>query len=77
MDDDTVVEPAGDVHKPPPLDADEMCVNGVLLLIAIKLIGIEWIGLDADAWYVWPWSWVAFGMMVPAIVEWVNDSRGA
>ena len=57
------------------LEPDELMIRGIALMVAIKLVAIKWIGLDADAWYVWPWTWVAFAMMAPAIVEWVNECR--
>ena len=57
------------------IDADDLMVRGILLMVAIKVVAIQWVGLDADAWYVWPWTWVAFGLMVPAIAEWVTECR--
>lgn len=57
------------------IDSEELCARGVLLMIFLKAVVIGWVGLDPDAWYVWPWTWVAFGMMAPAIVEWVTTWR--
>ncbi|MCB0877427.1 MAG: hypothetical protein KDC46_00395 [Thermoleophilia bacterium] len=62
-------------EAPPTLDAEDLAAYGVLLMLAIKLIVVGWIGLDPDAWYVWPWSWVAFGLMVPAVADWLTESR--
>lgn len=56
-------------------DSEVLMVRGIVLMVLIKGVMVGWIGLDIDAWYVWPWTWVAFGMMVPAFVEWVNECR--
>ena len=58
-----------------PVEPITLCCYGILLMVAIKGIGVHWIGLDEDAWYVWPFEWVAFGMMFPVLVEWVNETR--
>ena len=43
-------------------------------MIGLK-VTIHVLGLNPDAWYVWPFSWVAFGMMVPCAVELVTKTR--
>lgn len=49
--------------------------RGIVLMMFLKIIVVQWIGLNAEAWYVWPWSWVAFAMMLPWCVELVNECR--
>jgi hypothetical protein len=49
--------------------AERGLLKGIALIALLKVVVVGWIGLDADAWYVWPWSWLAFAWMVPWIVE--------
>lgn len=57
------------------LEPDDLMVRGIVLMVLIKLVAMRWIGLDGDAWYVWPWTWVAFGLMVPALAGWASECR--
>jgi hypothetical protein len=57
-------------------DAERGLVKGIALMVLLKVVIVGWIGLDMDAWYVWPWSWLAFAWMVPWIAELVDECRG-
>lgn len=49
--------------------AEQGLLNGIGMIVFLKVMVVGWIGLDPDAWYVWPWSWLAFASMVPWVVE--------
>ena len=50
-------------------DAERGLLRGIALIAMLKVVAVGWIGLDPDAWYVWPWSWLAFAWMVPWVAE--------
>jgi hypothetical protein len=44
-------------------------LKGIALMVLLKVVMVGWVGLDMDAIYVWPWTWLAFAWMLPWIVE--------
>lgn len=56
-------------------DAEVGMLRAIMLIFFLKAVAINWIGLDADAWYVWPWSFLAFAWMLPWIIELINECK--